>query len=129
MKAITIKEPWASLIINGHKEYEFRSWKTKYRGKILIHAGLSQDINNLERFKDYNLNYAHGEIIGEATITDCIEVDETFLNNLRKKGPIVYETSRYNQKYAFKLENIKKYKKRIPCKGKLSIWNYEENSI
>lgn len=36
MKVLTIKEPWASLIINGYKMYEFRSWKTKYRGKILI---------------------------------------------------------------------------------------------
>ena len=39
MKVLTIKQPWAELIINGHKCYEFRSWKTKYRGKILIHAG------------------------------------------------------------------------------------------
>lgn len=39
MKALTIKEPWASLIINGYKKYEFRSWKTNYRGKVLIHAG------------------------------------------------------------------------------------------
>ena len=76
MKALTIKETWSSLIINGHKEYEFRSWKTNYRGKILIHAGLSKDKNNIKRFKDYNLDYGQGEIIGEATITDCIKVDE-----------------------------------------------------
>ena len=40
MKVLSIKEPYASLIVNGYKEYEFRSWKTKYRGKILIHASL-----------------------------------------------------------------------------------------
>lgn len=39
MKAITIKQPWATLIAKGYKEYEFRTWKTKYRGDILIHAG------------------------------------------------------------------------------------------
>ena len=39
MKAITIKQPFASLIAAGLKEYEFRTWKTKYRGEILIHAG------------------------------------------------------------------------------------------
>lgn len=38
MKVLSIREPWASIIINGYKEYEFRSWKTNYRGKILIHA-------------------------------------------------------------------------------------------
>ena len=35
MKVLTIREPWVSLIINGYKKYEFRSWKTNYRGKIL----------------------------------------------------------------------------------------------
>lgn len=39
MKVITIKQPWATLIAKGYKEYEFRTWKTKYRGDILIHAG------------------------------------------------------------------------------------------
>ena len=39
MKAITIKQPFATLIAEGIKEYEFRTWKTKYRGEILIHAG------------------------------------------------------------------------------------------
>ena len=63
MKALTIKEPWASLIINGYKEYEFRSWKTNYRGKILIHAGKSLEKENIEKFKYYNLDYGKGEII------------------------------------------------------------------
>ena len=39
MKVITIKQPFASLIAAGIKEYEFRTWKTKYRGEIFIHAG------------------------------------------------------------------------------------------
>lgn len=34
MKAITIKQPWATLIAKGYKEYEFRTWKTKYRGLV-----------------------------------------------------------------------------------------------
>ena len=38
MKAITIWQPWASLIAIGAKQYETRSWETKYRGPIAIHA-------------------------------------------------------------------------------------------
>jgi len=41
MKAITILEPWASLIACGAKKIETRSWATKYRGKIAIHTGKS----------------------------------------------------------------------------------------
>ena len=51
MKVLTIKQPWASLIVDKYKRYEFRSWKTKYRGKILIHAGMSLEKDMVERFK------------------------------------------------------------------------------
>lgn len=39
MEALTIKQPWASLIMAGIKHYETRGWKTSYRGKLAIHAG------------------------------------------------------------------------------------------
>lgn len=39
MKAITIKQPWAWAIIFAGKDIENRSWYTKYRGPLLIHAG------------------------------------------------------------------------------------------
>jgi hypothetical protein len=38
MKTLSIKQPWAGLIINGVKDIENRTWQTKYRGKILVHA-------------------------------------------------------------------------------------------
>ena len=41
MKVLTIKQPFASLIANGYKEYEFRTWKSSYRGELYIHAGNS----------------------------------------------------------------------------------------
>ncbi len=128
MKTLTIKEPWATLIIEGYKEYEFRSWKTNYRGKILIHAGLSLEKDMLKRFEKYNLNCSRGAIIGEAILTDCILVDKKFNEELRKKDPIVYGRSNHVETYAWKLENIVKYKKQIPTKGKLGLWNYEEQT-
>lgn len=126
MKALTIKEPWASLIINNYKTYEFRSWKTNYRGKILIHAGLSLEKNELKYFEDYNLNYQCGNIIGEATITDCILVTKEFNKKLLDINNKVYKNNHENL-YAWKLENIVKYENPIPIKGKLGLWNYKED--
>ena len=126
MKVLTIKEPWASLIINGYKKYEFRSWKTNYRGKILIHAGMTLEKENAKRFQEYNLEYYNGAIVGEALITDCILVDVKFNEKLRKINPLVYAKSNHVETYAWKLENIKKYDKPIYIKGKLGLWNYEE---
>ena len=123
MKALTIKEPWASLIVQGFKKYEFRSWKTNYRGKVLIHAGLSKE--NIEKYKDYNLDISSGEIIGEAYITECILVDEKLDKSLRKIDVNVYGNNHVGL-YAFKLENVKKYNKKIKAKGKLGLWNYND---
>lgn len=126
MKALTIKQPWASLIIEGYKCYEFRGWKTNYRGKILIHAGISLEKDMLKRFKDYNLNYICGAIIGEAELVDCILVDEKLNDKLNDINPTVYGRSNHVEKYAWKLENIIKYDKPIPAKGKLGLWNYQQ---
>ena len=125
MKVLTIRNPWAALIIEGHKQYEFRSWKTKYRGKILIHSGMHLEKEMLDRFKDFSLEYVNGAIIGEAELVDCILVDEKFSQELRSRNPVVYGKSNHVENYAWKLENIKKYDRPIPIKGKLGLWNYE----
>ena len=125
MKVLTIKEPYATLIIEGYKKYEFRSWKTNYRGKILIHAGMSIERDVLDRFKDYNLNYSKGAIIGEVELIDCILVDKDFNKKLQEINPIVYGNSNHQGVYAWQLTNIIKYDQPIPIKGKLGLWNYE----
>ena len=124
MKVLTIKQPWASLIVDNQKKYEFRSWKTNYRGKILIHAGLSMETKELNKL--YNLEYIKGAIIGDAEIVDCIFVDDYIDEKLRNDNPVVYSNNHVGN-YAWKLENIKKYDKPIYVKGKLGLWNYEEN--
>ena len=125
MKVLTIREPWASLIVNGYKKYEFRSWKTNYRGKILIHTSSIIDKDMLDRFSDYNLDYVTGAIIGEAEIVDCILIDKDFNDKLRSDNLVVYGNSNHVETYAWKLDNIRKYDKIIYTKGKLGLWNYE----
>jgi len=128
MKVITIKEPYATLIKEGYKEYEFRTWKTSYRGDILIHSAKSYDKNNLDRFKDKNLKYNMGKIIAKATITDCIEVDEKIKKELLNKDKKVYKNlskERDKPLYGFKIENIEIIEP-IEVKGQLGLWEYKE---
>lgn len=127
MKAITIKQPWATLIAKGYKEYEFRTWKTKYRGEILIHAGKSFDKSALKKFEKYKLEYPIGAIIAKATITDCLEVDDKFRKEIYPKEKNVYASlkTKSHDGYAFKIENVKEVKP-IPINGKLSLWDYKE---
>lgn len=126
MKAITIKQPFASLIAAGLKEYEFRTWKINYRGEILIHAGKGIDKEAMKKFESLNLDYPTGCIIAKAKLTDCIPVTEAMREELREKNFLVYsgttESIDWNG-YGFKLENVETMEP-IFVNGMLGLWEY-----
>lgn len=127
MKVITIKQPFASLIAAGIKCYEFRTWKTKYRGEILIHAGKGINKKAMEKFKCYNLDYPSGAIIAKVNLTDCVFIDDEMRDVLKGENELVY-SSVINDKewvgYGFKMENPERIDP-IVVNGKLSLWDYD----
>ena len=129
MKTLTIKQPYASMIINGYKKYEFRSWKTNYRGKLLIHAGGTVDKNDMLYFSYLNIEeYPTKCIIGECELVDCILIDKSFDQELHKLDDKVYGRHSRVGEYAWKLDNIIIYKDKINIHGKLGLWNYGDNN-
>lgn len=127
MKVITIKQPFATLIAEGIKEYEFRTWKTNYRGDILIHAGKGVNKDAMEKYKDKNFEYPKGYIIAKATITDCVPIDDEMRKYLKQKDSFVYSSIIKHTEwkgYGFRLKNVEKIKP-IPIVGKLSLWDYD----
>lgn len=126
MKAITIKQPFASRIAAGLKEYEFRIWKTNYRGEILIHAGKSIDKEAMKKFESVKLEYPTGCIIAKAKLTDCVPVTEVVKEELREKNFLVYSGTTENADwngYGFKLENVETMEP-IFVNGMLGLWEY-----
>ena len=129
MKVISIKEPFATLIMNGTKKIETRSWKTNYRGELFIHASgksLTKEfpINNtvLNLIQGLDMNY--GNIICKGTLVNCIYMDEKFISEI-KKDSIEYECGLYEVgRYAWVFENVAPIYP-IPVKGKLNIWNFD----
>lgn len=131
MKVVSLKEPWASLIKENIKHIETRSWKTKYRGKIYIHTSLKPvskkdyKVNNLINLLS-NKEFKYGYIIAEATLVDCIYMDEEYLTKIKDNNQ-EYICGEYSiGRYAWILEDIKELKEPIPAKGQLGIWNYNE---
>lgn len=127
MKAITIKQPFASLIAAGLKEYEFRTWKTAYRGGLLIHAGKTMDKEAMKKFEKLGLSYPLGCIIAKASLTDCVKVTDDVRAVLRRKNALVYSGTTENLQwdgYGFKLENIQRMEP-VPASGMLGLWEYD----
>ena len=128
MKVLTIKQPWATLIVEGYKRFEFRSWKTNYRGDILIHAGKWIDKEAMERLKKYLPDEIPiGKIIGKATLTDCVPMSKDFADMLSKENNYIYTTHSFSRNYGFKLENVEKLDNPIEIRGQLGLWNYNNS--
>lgn len=126
MKVLSIKEPWASLIMNGTKKIETRSWKTKYRGEIYIHASLSKakitKSEVYELIKD--MNFKCGYIICKCNLVDCIYMTDEYVNDMKINHYEEYICGHYEVgRYAWIVEDVKVIEP-IKAKGKLGLWNY-----
>lgn len=126
MKVLTLKQPWATLVAEGIKKYEFRSRKTKYRGKILIHAGSSIDKQEMEKYRNLGFDFPKGSIIACVDLIDCLELDKKLNEEIISENNIAYG-DKFRTGYAWKLENVKKIKNIDNIKGQLGLWNYNEN--
>ncbi len=126
MKVLTIKQPWATLIMQGNKRFEFRSWQTKYRGELLIHAGKGIDKEAMKRLAKYiPEEMPTGKILGKVTLVDCIKMSPELKEMLLKENKDIYTDSSFKANYGWKLENVEVFDKTIEVKGKLSLWEYE----
>lgn len=126
MKVLSIKEPWASLIMNGTKKIETRSWKTKYRGEIYIHASLSKaKITNHEVYELIkDMNFKYGYIICKCNLVDCIYMTDEYVNDMKTNHYEEYICGHYEVgRYAWIVEDVKVIEP-IEAKGKLGLWNY-----
>jgi len=147
MKVISLLQPWASLSVLGHKKIETRSWNTKYRGELLIHAsarksaelrGIMLDFQqeffhlNLPRFEDLPF----GAIIGKVNLIDTFQFNAVrgmIQNNMSCfiAGNKVEFSERelafgdYSPgRYGWLLSDPVIFEKPIPAKGKLGLWDF-----
>jgi len=116
---LSLKQPWAELIVAGKKTIELRSWNTKHRGIFYIHASLNTD---KEKCKELGLNpdeLTTGVIIGKAELIDVKKYAnrEEFLKDAPKHYALDYE----KPDYGFMLKNAERITP-IRMKGQLNFW-------
>lgn len=125
MKVLTIKQPWATLIIQGNKRFEFRSWKTKYRGDLLIHAGKSIDKEAIKRLSKYlPKELPLGKILGKVTLVGCVKMSLEFKEELLKENNDIYTKSSFQENCGWQMNNVQVFDEPIEAKGHLSLWKY-----
>lgn len=118
MKAITICQPYAHLIVRGEKRVENRPWSTRYRGPIAIHAGLSR---KWLRPGDEECcpEMAFGAIVGLAELVSCLTIQQIRTG----RGPSWLRDHEHAVgPYCLVLDTVRPLGHVVPCRGNQRIF-------
>lgn len=118
MKALSLKQPFAELILQGKKKIELRKWSTNFRGEFFIHASKIPDKKSMEKFNLDNLPL--GVIAGKAKL---VEIKKYKNEEEHNKDKNLHLASPEWGNYGFVLSDVERIKE-IPCKGKLGFWDF-----
>lgn len=131
MKTLSLKQPWAWLVVSDLKDVENRKWATKYRGKILIHASKNWDDEGEEFIlsqlvkkhriliprglpSEHHHEISYGAIVGTVEVIDCVRQ---------------YDSPWFFGPYGFVLRNAVKFVKPFPFKGALGLFDVSETVV
>lgn len=132
MKALTLTQPYATLVAIGAKTIETRSWSTKYRGRVAIHAGRKagsiQFVFQAEPFRsalqltdNSTLALPLGAVVAIADLVDVVPTvsvaDEL---NAQELAFGDYSAGRF----AWILRDVERLARPMPCRGALGLWEW-----
>ena len=120
MKALTVRQPWASHIAEARKIYETRSFPTKHRGLLAIHAGKSTEIIGRANANHFPL----GMVICAAQLVACHRVED--LEDITEEERNLGDFS--PGRFAWELRDVVRFDPPIPARGNLGLWNWEPPS-
>ena len=120
-KCLSLKQPYADLVVSGRKTIELRTWNTKLRGEFLVHASKKVDKEACERNKIDPDSLITGAIVGKAILYDVRFYDSkrSFLKDRKKHFA---GTSYTGSVYGFLLKGARKFRKPLVMKGKLGFF-------
>jgi hypothetical protein len=118
MKTLSIKQPYAELILQGKKKIELRKWNTDFRGEFLIHSSKNPDEEAIKKFGFKDL--ANGFILGKVKLIG-VKLYKNEEEHKKDKNLHLAESAWGN--YGFILENPERIKP-IPAKGQLNFWDF-----
>lgn len=135
MKVLTVKQPWATLIVRGIKDVENRDWKSYYRGRILIHSSKTVDWEG--RCAERCFTRAQWESIPDPTVGQllrgdwqdwprgCIVGNADFVGMDGTRS--VWASP--NALWHWALRDQHEFRVPIPARGMPGLWNYDTDTL
>jgi hypothetical protein len=139
MKALTLTQPWATLVAVGAKQYETRSWSTRYRGPLAIHAAKGfpgwaktacldepfYSVLTADRGETQALRLPLGMVVAVAVLAEVLPVGpgRLFPAQLSDRERAFGDYS--DGRYAWVLRDIEPLPQPVPAKGALGLWDWQ----
>lgn len=127
MKAISVRQPWAELILQGRRTIELRSRPISYRGPIALHAAQKMNIENCEAHSLDPDALPRGALIGTAELVDVIALDEAQYEALR--GQHLSRKPWPGLLYGWCFAHPKRLPESVPMNGKQGVFTVEDTLI
>jgi hypothetical protein len=135
MQCITVKQPWATLLVGGATQYLVRDWRTHHRGPLAIQAGRKLSRANVElccdpimrgflrpEGFDFAMELPIQMILGKVTVADCIFVTEENQNLFDPEDPAVHFGIIQPGSWAWICTGSERFAHPVPMPGRLGIF-------
>lgn len=142
MKALTLTQPWATLVARGEKQIETRSWRTDYRGPLAIHAGkglagaTEQMLTMLVqrapfyralgagRVEDIVAGLPRGAVVAVGVLVNVELIAEATIRSIGRSSN-EYAFGDYSLgRYAWFLEDVQPLPEPVPARGMQLLWDW-----
>jgi len=131
-RALTLIQPWATLIVRGHKHYETRSWRTSYRGQVYIHAGAKIDWQSVEFYHEHGLlgrslprrgDLPTKAVVAVADLAGCYPTPVAWITWADDGSSVEYSCGDYSPgRWAWEFQNIRVLDEPVECRGNMGLW-------
>lgn len=127
MKALSIRQPWAELILQGRKTIELRTWSTTHRGALALHAAQKMETENCETYDLDPETLTRGALIGRVDLVDVVELDEAQYEALRDEHLSLKAWP--GGLYAWRFSHPTRLHEPITMSGKQGLFTIEDDLI
>lgn len=128
MKAITICQPYAHLIAIKSKRVENRTWPTRYRGPLAIHAGKSRDwLMGIDEIVYPDMVF--GAVVATAKLIACLHIDQIERGDYDKQFPWIREHPHTEGPWCWVMDNVVALPIPLPWKGAQGLWEIADAAL
>lgn len=127
MKALSIHQPWAELILQGRKSIELRTWRTNYRGRFAIHAGQTVEEEACIAYGLDPARVVRGALVGTVQLADILRLDEAAWAVLRDQHLSLRDFP--GPMFGWRLADPQRLPRPIPLRGRMSLFNVPDEVV